>query len=61
MGFEWLQNRGNPIPHIIAWQPTALRRLNVNVMPEYPESAKNNHADHLDVFWDHHPNVFRRS
>ena len=27
--------------------------LNFAVMPEYPESAKNNHADHLDVFWDH--------
>jgi len=37
------------------------RRLAWFVMPEYPESAKNNHADHLDVFRDHHPNVFRGS
>src|SRR5262245_60160870 len=45
--------RPNPSLH-----PT---RVNSNVMPEYPNLLKGTHAYHLDVFRDHHPNVFRRS
>jgi hypothetical protein len=42
-------------------EKAASRISALTVMPECPNLLNSSHAYHLDVFRDHHPNVFRRS